>query len=205
MAVVVKHPLVQHDLGLLRARPQNPNFRLLVRNLCRYLTYEATKDMSLEACTVEGFSGTVPVQRLQGKSPTVVPILRAGLGMLEGFLEIFPQAPVSMVGLYRDEDTLEPVAYYHKLVDDIHTRHAFILDPMLATGGSVVAAIDLLKKAGCVHIHGLFLVASSAGVRAVEDKHPDVPLYTCTIDATLNEQGYIIPGLGDAGDLIFTT
>ena len=145
------------------------------------------------------------VRQIKGKKITVVPILRAGLGMLEGVLELIPNAKISVVGLYRDEETLQPVAYFDKVVKNIDERTALIVDPMLATGGTLIATIDLLKKKGCTKIMGLFLVAAPEGIKAVVDAHPDVDIFTAAVDERLNEKGYILPGLGDAGDKIFGT
>ncbi len=203
--VVVDHPAVQHRLGLLRTRPANPLFRLYTQELCRFLSYEASRYFALEEVTVQGFSGEVQVKRLQGKNPTAVPILRAGLGMLPGFLDVFPEAPVSMIGLRRNEETLQPETYYANFIQDMGQRTAFILDPMLATGGSFVAAVDLVKSAGCTQCIGLCMVASEQGLATVQQAHDDVLIYTCAVDPILNGKGYIVPGLGDAGDLIFGT
>lgn len=207
MAVIeVKHPLIQHKIGILRDNNLSvSDFRALVKELCRLLAYEATKDIETEAAMVEGWAGPVEVQRIQGRMVTVVPILRAGLGMLDGFLDMIPGAKVSVVGMFRDEESLEPVTYYAKLAKDIDQRRAIILDPMLATGGTLCATIDLLKKAGCTQISGLFLVAAPEGVAKVEAAHPDVDLYVAALDKSLDAQGYILPGLGDAGDKIFGT
>ncbi|MAI63768.1 MAG: uracil phosphoribosyltransferase, partial [Alteromonas sp.] len=147
----------------------------------------------------------VEVKQIKGKKITVVPILRAGLGMLEGVLELIPNAKISVVGLYRDEETLQPVAYFDKVVKNIDERTALIVDPMLATGGTLIATIDLLKEKGCKNIMGLFLVAAPEGIRSVVDKHPDVDIFTAAVDERLDENGYILPGLGDAGDKIFGT
>ncbi len=206
MAVIsLEHPFVKHRLGQLRARPANPIFRNNVRDLCRCLAYEATRNFELKDVYVDGFAGNIKVQEFKHKSPSAVPILRAGFGMLDGFLDVFPDAPISTVGIFRNEETLEPVSYYNSLVPDIHERVAFILDPMLATGGSLIATIELLKKANCQTIYGLFLVASAQGVEKIQKIYPDVHIYACSIDAELNDKGYIVPGLGDAGDLIFGT
>jgi len=202
----VKHPLVRHKLGLMRRREiSTKNFRELTSEIGRLLTYEATQDLELERVTIEGWAGPVEVERLKGKKITVVPILRAGLGMLDGVLDMIPNAKVSVVGLYRDEQTLEPVAYFEKLASDIASRTALIVDPMLATGGSLIATIDMLKNAGCREIRGRFLVAAPEGLERVRKAHPDVHLYMAAIDERLNEHGYILPGLGDAGDKIFGT
>lgn len=205
--VEVKHPLVKHKLGLMReADISTKDFRELANEIGSLLTYEATKDLEMETIEIDGWSGNkVTVERIKGKKVTVVPILRAGLGMMDGVLEHIPSARISVVGIYRDEETLQPVPYFKKLANDVDERLAIITDPMLATGGSMVATIDLLKEAGCKQIKVLVLVAASEGIRALEEAHPDVELYTASIDSHLNEKGYIIPGLGDAGDKIFGT
>lgn len=203
---VVPHPLIQHKLGLLRKSDlPSSQFRALTNELCRLLAYEATRDLPLEDITIEGWAGSVQVQRIAGRMLTVVPILRAGLGMMDGFMDLVPGAKVSVVGMFRNEGTLQPVSYYTKLAKNIDQRTAFILDPMLATGGSLCATIDLLKKAGCRSIRGLFLVAAPEGIARLESEHPDVEVFTCSVDKRLNEHGYILPGLGDAGDRIFGT
>ncbi|ERS14888.1 uracil phosphoribosyltransferase [Alloalcanivorax xenomutans] len=202
----VAHPLVKHKLGLLRQHKLSTrSFRQITSELAVLLTYEATADMELEPATVEGWSGPVEVQRIKGKKVTVVPILRAGIGMLDGVLELIPSAKVSVVGLYRNEETLQPVAYFEKLAHDIHERTALIIDPMLATGGSLMATIDMLKAAGCERIRALVLVAAPEGIQKVAQAHPDVDIYTASVDEGLNQDGYIVPGLGDAGDRIFGT
>lgn len=204
--IVVPHPLIQHKLGLLRkADLPSSQFRALTNELCRLLAYEATRDLPLESATVDGWAGPVEVQRIAGRMLTVVPILRAGLGMMDGFMDLVPGAKMSVVGMFRNEGTLQPVSYYTKLAKNIDQRTAFILDPMLATGGSLCATIDLLKKAGCRNIRGLFLVAAPEGIARLESEHPDVQVFTCSVDTRLNEHGYILPGLGDAGDRIFGT
>ncbi|MFI3272804.1 MAG: uracil phosphoribosyltransferase [Pseudomonadota bacterium] len=203
---VVNHPLVKHKLGRLRQRDISVSeFRAIANELCRLLTYEATKGLAIEKVTIDGWAGPVEVDQIQGKKVTAVPILRAGLGMLDGFLDMMPGAKVSVVGMFRNEETLEPETYYCKLAGKIEERTAMILDPMLATGGSLDATIDLLKNAGCKKICGLFLVAAPEGVARIEAKHPDVDIYVAALDDHLNEKGYIIPGLGDAGDKIFGT
>lgn len=169
------------------------------------LTYEATKDFPLENTTIHGWCGQVVVEKIAGKKVTVVPILRAGIGMLEGVLSLIPGAKVSAVGIARNEETLEAATYLKKLVEDLDQRIALIIDPMLATGGSMVATIDMLKAAGCREIRALVLVAAPVGIEKVLGKHPDVDIYTASVDEGLNENGYIIPGLGDAGDRIFGT
>ncbi len=202
----VNHPLVKHKLGLIRQHDiSTKDFRELASEIARLLTYEATKDFETEAETITGWNGPVEVEKLKGKKITVVPILRAGLGMMDGVLDLIPSARVSVVGLYRNEETLEPVTYYEKFTSNIDNRTALIIDPMLATGGSLVACIDMLKKAGCTSIRGLFLVAVPEGIAQLEKEHPDVDIYVASIDDKLNENGYILPGLGDAGDKIFGT
>jgi len=203
---VVDHPLVRHKLGLLRQDGlSTKDFRQLANEVARLLTYEATKDLKTEKKTVKGWAGDVVVDNIEGKTLTVVPILRAGLGMLDGVLDMVPGAKTSVVGFYRNEETLKPVQYYVKLANQIDKRMALILDPMLATGGTLIATIDLLKQAGCKSIRGLFLVAAPEGLRRLEAAHPDVDVYTAAVDERLNEVGYILPGLGDAGDKIFGT
>ena len=200
------HPLVKHKLGLMRQHDiSTKDFRELASEVARLLTYEATKDFETEPETIEGWNGPVTVDRIKGKKITVVPILRAGLGMMDGVLDLIPSARVSVVGLYRNEETLEPVTYFQKMTSNMDDRTALILDPMLATGGSLVACIDMLKAAGCTSIRGLFLVAVPEGLKKVTEKHPDVDIYVASIDERLNENGYILPGLGDAGDKIFGT
>ena len=203
---IVDHPLVKHKLGILR-RHDLPvrEFRAVSNEICRLLTYEATKQLETESITVKGWAGPVEVQRIKGKKITAVPILRAGMGMLDGFLDMIPGAKVSVVGMFRNEESLAPVQYYVKLANDIHKRTAMVLDPMLATGGTLVATIDLLKEAGCKKIMGLFIVAAPEGVKLVTEKHPEVDIYVAAYDDCLNEKGYILPGLGDAGDKIFGT
>ncbi|SIO30023.1 uracil phosphoribosyltransferase [Halodesulfovibrio marinisediminis] len=207
MAVyVVDHPLVKHKLGRIReADISVAEFRALSNEICRLLTYEATKSLETEKCTITGWAGPVEVDQIKGKKATVVPILRAGIGMLDGIMDMIPGVKVSVVGMFRNEETLEPEEYYVKLAKNIEERTAIILDPMLATGGTLIATIDLLKKAGCKKIIGLFLVAAPEGVERVVAAHPDVDIYTASVDERLNEHGYILPGLGDAGDKIFGT
>lgn len=203
---VVRHPLIQHKLGVMRQDDvSTKNFRELANEVARLLTYEATKDLATETKTVKGWAGPVTVERIKGKKITVVPILRAGLGMLDGVLDMVPGAKVSVIGIYRNEETLEPVRYYVKLAKTIQERMALILDPMLATGGTLLATIELLKEAGCRNIRGVFLVAAPEGLQRIEKAHPDVRIYLAAVDERLNEKGYILPGLGDAGDKIFGT
>jgi uracil phosphoribosyltransferase len=181
------------------------DFRELSSEVARLLTYEATKHLDMEKKMVEGWAGPVEIEEIKGKKITIVPILRAGLGMMDGVLDLIPSAKVSVVGFYRDEQTLQPVQYYVKTASAMEERIALILDPMLATGGTLIATIDLLKQAGCTKIMGLFLVAAPEGIARLEEKHPDVDIYTAAVDERLNEVGYILPGLGDAGDKIFGT
>jgi len=202
----VKHPLVQHKLGLMRASDvSTKNFRELASEVASLLTYVATDDLETEKITIDGWCGSVEVEQIKGKKIMVVPILRAGLGMMDGVLENIPSARIGVVGIYRDEETLKPVPYFQKLVADMEARVALVVDPMLATGGSMIATIDLLKKRGCRQIKVLVLVAAPEGIAALEQAHPDVELYMAAIDQKLNEKGYIIPGLGDAGDKLFGT
>lgn len=202
----IRHPLIRHKLGLMRrADISTKNFRELAQEVGSLLTYEATKDLPLENCAIEGWCGEVQVEKIAGKKITVVPILRAGIGMLDGVLSLIPGAKVSVVGLARNEETLQADTYLEKLVSGMDRRLALIVDPMLATGGSMIATIDMLKKAGSKEIRALVLVAAPEGIAALEKAHPDVTIYTASIDSHLDEHGYIIPGLGDAGDKIFGT
>jgi uracil phosphoribosyltransferase len=203
---IVDHPLIKHKLAL--AREQNvstKDFRELASEIANLLTYEATQDLEVEKETIQGWAGPVQVEKIKGKKITVVPILRAGLGMMPGVLNLIPSAKVSIVGLYRNEETLQPIRYYVKMTSSMEERIALILDPMLATGGSTVAAIDLLKESGCKQIKGIFMVAAPEGIARVESAHPDVAMYVAAVDEKLNDIGYILPGLGDAGDKIFGT
>lgn len=203
---LIDHPLVKHKLSLLReADCSTYRLRTLTKELARLMAYEASRDFALETVQMQGWCGTIDGYRIKGKTVTIVPILRAGLGMLDGVLDLIPTAKISVVGLQRDEQTLEPVPYFEKFVNDMDKRPALIIDPMLATGGSINATIDLLKKKGCKNIKALVLVAAPEGVLAVNKVHPDVTIYTAALDQHLNENGYIIPGLGDAGDKIFGT
>ena len=203
---VVDHPLIKHKLGIMREHAITvKDFRDLASEIAALLTYEATKDLETELRAVRGWAGSVTVERIKGKKITVVPILRAGLGMMNGVLELIPSAKVSVVGFYRNEETLQPVRYYVKMTSQMEERIALILDPMLATGGTLSATIDLLKESGCKQIKGLFLVAAPEGIQRIEVDHPDVEIYTASIDEKLNDIGYILPGLGDAGDKIFGT
>ena len=202
----IRHPLIQHKLGLMRkAELSTKNFREMSQEIASLLTYEASKDLPMEPEVIEGWCGPVNVEKIAGKKVTVVPILRAGIGMLDGVLTLIPGAKVSAVGIARNEETFEAQPYLERLVGQLDQRLALIVDPMLATGGSMVATIDLLKKAGCRNVRALVLVAAPEGIAAVEKSHPDVHIYTASIDSHLDKNGYIVPGLGDAGDRIFGT
>lgn len=204
--IEITHPLVQHKLGLMRqVDTSTKSFRELAAEIACLLTYEATRDLATEPATVQGWAGPVEVRRIAGKMITLVPILRAGLGMLEGVLGLIPGAKVSVVGLQRDETTHHPRAYYENLVDDIAERTALVLDPMLATGGSLAACCDLLRAAGCRRIKALCLVSAPEGLALMAARHPEVAIHVAAIDRCLNENAYILPGLGDAGDRIFGT
>ena len=207
MAVTeVRHPLVRHKLGLLRdVNTDTEMFRRLVNELTLLLTYEATKDMGLEDVEVETPLERMTANRIPGKKVAVCPILRAGMGMLDGVLSLIPVARVGFIGLYRNEETLEPVEYYVKLPADIAERDVLLLDPMLATGNSTAHAIDVLKRAGATRISLVSLIAAPEGVARIQDAHPDVDIVVASIDSHLNEKGYIVPGLGDAGDRLYGT
>lgn len=203
---VVDHPLIKHKLGLLRKHDiSTKDFRDLASELARLLTYEATKDLKTETRQITGWAGDLEVERIKGKKIAVVPILRAGLGMMGGVLDLIPSAKVSVIGLFRNEETLEPVKYYEKMTSKMEERIALIIDPMLATGGTLHATIDMLKASGCSRIKGIFLVAAPEGIKRIEAAHPDVEIYVAAVDEKLNDIGYILPGLGDAGDKIFGT
>jgi uracil phosphoribosyltransferase len=203
---VVDHPLVRHKLGILRkVGTSTSKFRNLTREITNLLTYEAFRNLDLEKVEVQGWAGTIEVEKISGKKVAVVPILRAGIGMLQGVLDLIPPARVNVVGLYRNEETLTPVSYYQKLSADISERTAVIIDPMLATGNSLMATIDLLKEASCNDIRVICMVTAPEGVKNVESSHPDVDIYAASLDDGLNENGYILPGLGDAGDRLFGT
>jgi len=202
----IRHPLIRHKLGLMRrADISTKNFRELAQEVGSILTYEATSDLPLEHYSIDGWCGPVQVEKISGKKITVVPILRAGIGMLDGVLSLIPGAKVSAVGIARNEETLQAQTYLEKLVPEIEQRLAIIIDPMLATGGSLVPTLHMLKKTGCKEIRALVLVAAPEGIAAVEKAHPDVLIFTASIDQRLDEHGYIVPGLGDAGDKIFGT
>jgi uracil phosphoribosyltransferase len=204
--IEVNHPLVKHKIGLLREDDiSTKKFRELTNELARLLTYEATADFPLNKTKVQCWSGEIEVDQIGGRKVTVVPILRAGIGMLDGVLDMVPNAKVSVVGLSRNHETLQPENYFEKFVGHLDERTALIIDPMLATAGSMIATVDLLKSKGCTDIRALVLVAAPEGVAALNKAHPDVRCWTAAIDSHLNEVGYIIPGLGDAGDKIFGT
>ncbi|WP_298397680.1 uracil phosphoribosyltransferase [uncultured Azonexus sp.] len=204
--IEVRHPLVKHKIGLMREGDiSTKKFRELTAELARLLSYEACRDFELEPCRIEGWCGEVEIEQIKGKKVTVVPILRAGIGMLDGILDLIPNAKVSVVGIARNHETLMPEPYFERFVGQLDERLAMIIDPMLATGGSLIATIDMLKRKGCKQIKALVLVAAPEGIAAMEKTHPDVQIYTAAVDSHLNEHGYIIPGLGDAGDKIFGT
>ncbi len=203
---ILEHPLVQHKMAHLRKSDTGAKeFRELAKELASLLTYEATRDLPLAPAQIETPMGPADVQVLAGKKLAVVPILRAGLGMVDGVLRLVPAAKVGHIGLYRDPATLRPVDYYCKLPQDIAERTVFILDPMLATGGSAVEAARVVKAAGCKSLRFLCLVAAPEGIQALQAAHPDVPIFAASLDAGLNDHGYILPGLGDAGDRLFGT
>ena len=207
MAVhVVDHPLIKHKLGLLRENSTSTSeFRQVANELGALLCYEATRNLPLKRRFVDGWAGKVEIEEIKGKKLTVVPILRAGLGLMEGVLTMIPSAKISVLGIFRNEKTLEPVEYYEKFATDMESRLSIILDPMLATGGSMIAAINILKKHGCQNICSLNIVCAPEGLEKIRALHPDVDIYTAAVDEKLNSNGYIIPGLGDAGDRIFGT
>ena len=204
--IEVQHPLVKHKLGLMReADISTKKFRELTAEVARLLAYEATADFPLEKTEIQCWSGPTLVDQIKGRKVTVVPILRAGLGMLDGVLDMVPNAKISVVGLSRNHDTLQPEHYFENFVGHLGERTALIIDPMLATAGSMIATVDLLKRKGCQDIRALVLVAAPEGCKALSAAHPDVRCWTAAVDSHLDEQGYIIPGLGDAGDKIFGT
>ena len=203
---VFDHPLIQHKLSLMRDKNTGAKeFRELLEEISMLMVYEVTRDLSTEEAEVETPICTTKTHVLSGKKVGIVPILRAGLGMVDGVLNLIPAAKVGHIGLYRDPETHEPVEYYCKMPPDIAERQVFIVDPMLATGGSAVAAIDFIKKYGCKNITLMNIIAAPEGVEAVRTAHPDVDMYVAAVDEKLNENKYIVPGLGDAGDRIFGT
>ena len=204
--VVMDHPLIQHKVGLIRKKETgSKEFRELIGEIAMYMCYEATRDLKLTDIEIETPICRTTVKELSGKKLAVVPILRAGLGMVEGMLAMIPAAKVGHIGLYRDPETLKPIEYYCKLPADCAEREVFVVDPMLATGGSSIAAIQLLKDKGCKSIRLLCIIAAPEGVKAMQEAHPDVDIYIGAMDQKLNDHGYIVPGLGDAGDRIFGT
>ena len=204
--VVMDHPLIQHKIGYIRRTDTGTKgFRETIAEIANLICYEATRDLKLKDVEIETPICKTTVKELAGKKLAVVPILRAGLGMVDGVLQLVPAAKVGHIGLYRDPETLEPVEYYCKLPADCAQREVFVVDPMLATGGSSVAAIKLLKDRGCKNIHFMCIIAAPEGVERMKKEHPDVDIYIGSLDEKLNEHGYIVPGLGDAGDRIFGT
>ena len=204
--MIVEHPLLQHKLSILRNKQTGTKeFRDLVGEIATLLCYEATRDLPMEEVEIETPITMAKTKVLAGRKLALVPILRAGMGMLDGMLTLLPAAKVGFIGLYRDEETLQPVEYFCKLPQDIAEREVLVLDPMLATGGSAAAAIDMLKAAGCPRIKCLFLVAAPEGLAALAARHPDIEVYVAAIDQRLDENAYIRPGLGDAGDRLFGT
>ena len=204
--VVMDHPLIRHKIGFIRRKETGTKeFRETIGEIAMLECYEATRQLELEDVEIETPICKTTVQEIKGKKLAVVPILRAGLGMVDGMLTMIPAAKVGHIGLYRDPETLAPVEYYCKLPADSAEREIFVVDPMLATGGSALAAVELLKKHGCKKLHFLCIIAAPEGVKAFTEAHPDVDLYIGALDDHLNDHGYIVPGLGDAGDRIFGT
>lgn len=204
--MIMDHPLIQHKIGWIRKSDTGSrDFREMVGEIAMLMCYEATRNLELEEIEIETPICATTVKGLKGKKLAVVPILRAGLGMVDGMLAMIPAAKVGHIGLYRDPETLDPVEYYCKLPEDCSEREVFVVDPMLATGGSAVAAIQMLKNKGVKNIHFLCIIAAPEGVEAMKNTHPDVDVYIGALDEKLNSHGYIVPGLGDAGDRIFGT
>ena len=203
---VLDHPLIQHKLSILRSKDTGvKEFRELVSEIAGLMCYEATRNLPLIDVDVETPVATAHCKKLAGKKLAIVPVLRAGLGMVDSMVDLIPSAKIGHIGLYRDPETHKPGDYYCKLPDDVANRQVFVVDPMLATGGSAVAAIDFLKKHGCKNIIMMNIIGCPEGVAAVQKAHPDVEMYLAAVDEKLNENAYIIPGLGDAGDRIFGT
>ncbi|GBG96413.1 uracil phosphoribosyltransferase [Lactococcus termiticola] len=203
---VVEHPLIQHKLSILRRKEASTKeFRELVDEIGMLMAYEVSRELPLEDVTIETPVAQMTAKQLAGKKLAVVPILRAGIGMVDGILKLIPAARVGHIGMYRDEETMKPVEYMVKLPTDIADRQIFLVDPMLATGGSAALAVDVLKKRGASNIKFVCLVAAPEGVKALQEAHPDLDIYAASLDDHLNEQGYIVPGLGDAGDRLFGT
>ena len=204
--MVMDHPLIQHKIGIIRRKETGTkDFRQTISEIAMLICYEATRDLKLGDVEIETPICKATVKELKGKKMAIVPILRAGLGMVDGMLAMIPAAKVGHIGLYRDPKTLEPVEYYCKLPEDCSEREVFVVDPMLATGGSAVAAIQMLKDKGVRNIHFLCIIAAPEGMEAMKEAHPDVDMYIGALDEKLNDHGYIVPGLGDAGDRIFGT
>jgi uracil phosphoribosyltransferase len=204
--VIIGHPLVQHKLSVLRSKETNTNdFRNLIQEISILMGYEIMRDLPMEEVEIETPLEKMKTKMLAGKKLCIVPILRAGTGFLDGLLHLVPLARVGHIGLYRDPETLVPVEYYMKFPDDMASRRVIVVDPMLATGNSAVAAVERVKDAEATDIKFMCLIASPEGIRTFHEAHPDVPVYTAAIDRELNEQGYILPGIGDAGDRIFGT
>jgi len=203
---VINHPLIQHKLSILRRTDTGTKvFRELVDEIGMLVTYEVTRNLPLEDVVIETPITTTTQKQLAGRKLAIVPILRAGIGMVDGILQLIPAAKVGHIGMYRDEETLKPVEYLVKLPEDIDQRHIFLVDPMLATGGSAILAVNSLKERGAKDIRFICLVAAPEGVKALQEAHPDVDIYAASLDEKLNEHGYIVPGLGDAGDRLFGT
>lgn len=203
---VISHPLIQHKLSILRrTTTSTKDFRELVNEIAMLMGYEVSRDLPLEDVEIETPITKTVQKQLTGKKLAIVPILRAGIGMVDGLLSLVPAAKVGHIGMYRDEETFEPVEYLVKLPEDIDQRQIFLVDPMLATGGSAILAVDSLKKRGATNIKFVCLVAAPEGVEKLQAAHPDIDIYTAALDEKLNEQGYIVPGLGDAGDRLFGT
>jgi uracil phosphoribosyltransferase len=204
--VIMDHPLIQHKIGYIRRIDTGTkDFRQTISEIAMLICYEATRELQLRDVEIETPICKTTVKELKGRKLCVVPILRAGLGMVDGMLALIPAAKVGHIGLYRDPETLKPVEYYCKMPADVSEREIFVVDPMLATGGSSVAAINMLKEKGCKNIHFMCIIAAPEGLKAMEEAHPDVDIYVGSLDEKLNEHGYIVPGLGDAGDRIFGT
>ncbi len=204
--VIIDHPLVMHKLSILRdVNTGKKEFREIVRELAQFMCFEATKNLPLEDYEITTPITKMIAKRISGKNLSVIPILRAGLGMVDGVLDLIPTAKVGHIGLYRDPETLTPVEYYCKLPTQIEERHIFVLDPMLATGGSAISAISFLKDKGCNNINFMCILAAPEGVEKLQLAHPDINIYVCAVDEKLNDHGYIVPGLGDAGDRLFGT
>lgn len=204
--IIMDHPLIQHKIGLIRRKETGTkDFRQTISEIAMLICYEATRELKLDDVKIETPICSATVKELRGKKMAIVPILRAGLGMVDGMLTLIPAAKVGHIGLYRDPETLMPVEYYCKLPADCAEREVFVVDPMLATGGSSVAAIRMLKEKGCRNIHFMCIIAAPEGIAAMQEAHPDVDVYVGALDEKLNDHGYIVPGLGDAGDRIFGT